>query len=206
MRSTQSAVGRARSGELRCHTCTGTARFGSKRMRLWGNRWGVIDAPAAFFWPAHSRSIISAWRAALIVPLVQFTAERRREAAKESARDFRDAGAYEETSAIERHQAGPHERRQVDRSGEGAVAFRSGGEPEEVRYGSRPQNRRPVAPHVWVRHGDAPIAAAPHLGVDERAVVHRGADALERFGDARGGHGSDGRTIIGWIPGRRRKR
>ncbi len=92
----------------------------------------------------------------------------------EAAGDLGDASAHLDRPFVVGDHAGPNERGEMNRSGEGAVAFRGGGEPEEVGHSSRPQDRCPVAPDVRVDHGNAAIGVVPHRGVHQRPVVDRG--------------------------------
>ncbi len=93
----------------------------------------------------------------------------------------------------------------MKRPGQGAAACGGGGEPEQVRNRSRPQNRCPEASNTRVAHGGSDAyVLSPHQGPHDRPFSHRVSQALERFGGTRGWHGSDGRTVIGRGLGRRR--
>jgi hypothetical protein len=133
----------------------------------------------------------------------ELSPETRGQPGIQGHRDLRNLRLDLDDTVPSPHKARTGEFREVHGSGQGATPGRGGGKPEQVGDRSRPQDGCPVATDVGMGDGKAGATGLPHPGMDHGPVVDRDAEAGERLGDAREGHGSDGRTIIG-ISGRRR--
>jgi hypothetical protein len=136
---------------------------------------------------------------------LEFATQGGREPAAEDVGQRRDVGPDQESPSGAVHEAGASQLAEVEGPGQRAAAYGGGGEPKEVGDRSRPQDWRPIPPDVRMDHREAGIEVlSPHDGSHEGAVVNSGPQPVERFGGARGWHGSDGRTVIGRGLGRRR--